>query len=74
MLFGVFLSLAGCTGPLSPAPLSQQLRDACDARECPPDPPMYINCMPIVATEWQPICSTSCRSFLQQSCKIPFAD
>jgi hypothetical protein len=63
------LFVASCT-----TPVPQSLSESCDAHECPSDPPEYINCMPIVSSEWAPVCESSCRSFLQQTCKIEFVD
>ena len=68
--FAVTVLLASCAAESE----SQRLKDACDARQCPSDPPGWIDCMPIIAPEWVPVCSADCRTFLQQSCKIQFAD
>jgi len=70
----LLLATAVLLGSCGTTPLSQQLKDACDAHRCPADPPEYIDCMPIVAPEWQPVCETSCREFLAQTCKIPFVE
>jgi hypothetical protein len=66
-MFG-FLWLASCHEPLP-----QELKDACDSRTCPDDPPAYIDCMPVISPEWEPICG-SCRNFLEQTCKIKFVE
>lgn len=76
LLLAMPLLLGSCsTTPVSePLPLPQRLKAACDAQVCPVDPPDYIDCMPVVSPEWEPICTTSCRDFLAQSCKIAFVD
>jgi hypothetical protein len=74
LLMAVPVVLGGCaTTPATPGS-SEPLQDACDAQVCPADPPEYIDCMPVVTPEWQPICREPCRSFLEQSCKIRFTD
>lgn len=70
LLFAVLGSLASCAARSLP----EQLEDACEARVCPSDPPDSIDCMPIVPSEWEPICARSCREFLQSDCQIPFSD
>jgi hypothetical protein len=55
-------------------PLSKELKDDCDAHVCPDDPPEYIDCMPVIAQDWQPICETTCRAFFQSTCHIQFVD
>jgi hypothetical protein len=54
--------------------LPQRLEDACEARACPSDPPKFIDCMPIIAPEWQPLCGGDCRVFLEQTCKIEYVE
>jgi hypothetical protein len=67
----VAVLLAGC-GTQSE---SERMKDACDARVCPSNPPaLGIDCMPIVPEEWLPVCSASCRTFLHDTCKIEFSD
>jgi hypothetical protein len=68
--FALAVLLAGC-GTQSE---SERMKDACDARVCPSDPPRDIDCMPIVPEEWLAVCSASCRTFLHDTCKIEFSD
>lgn len=68
------LAVATLLGSCGTTPLPQRLEDACEAHICPDDSPKYIDCMPVVAPAWEPICSQPCRNFLQGTCKIQFVD
>ena len=54
--------------------LANDLKDACEAKQCPDDPPEYINCMPVYPAYWEPVCGGTCRDFLQHTCRIGYVE
>lgn len=65
--FALAVLLAGC-GTQSEA---ERMKEACDARVCPSNPPRDVDCMPFIPEEWLPVCnSASCLAFLHDTCGI----
>jgi hypothetical protein len=64
------LGVCGC----AQEPVSKALKEDCDAHVCPTEPPEYIDCMPVIAPDWQPICDNTCRAFFQSTCHIQFVE
>jgi hypothetical protein len=67
--FALLVALAACADDFV-APLVH----ACENRVCPLDPPEYIDCMPVISKDLQPVCSGECREFLANTCGIEFVE